>query len=141
MREHKFRGMDANGIMRYGRLSQDRPNETIYYQKYSQRICWDNSNIPISNDTMGEFIGVLDRNGKDIYEGDVWIYKCVVLENGKDKFKTAVALVKWEGIGFNLEPLSDCWFYNNITEGEIVGNIYENPELLQKDAQASVANV
>ena len=45
--EIKFRGMDANGIMRYGRLSQDKKDSTAYYEEYSQRICWDDSNIPV----------------------------------------------------------------------------------------------
>lgn len=81
-----------------------------------------------------QFIGSKDKNGKEIYESDIWIYRCVILENGKDVFKTSVALVEWAGMGFNLKPLSDCWFYNNITEGEIIGNIFENPELLPMDA-------
>lgn len=70
MREIKFRGLCDNGIMRYGTLSQDKENSTIYYKTHSQRICWDDSNIPVSNVSLGQYTGLKDKNGVDIYEND-----------------------------------------------------------------------
>ena len=126
MREIKFRGMDANGVMRYGRLSQDKPDTTVYFKEYSQRICWDNSNIPVSNKSLGQFTGLLDRNDKEIYEGD--IVKDINHDNKADIFTGEVKFEwgKWH-IGsislFNLLDVGDVV--------EIIGNIYENPELLK----------
>lgn len=78
-RQIKFRGMDANGIMRYGRLSKDMPDSTRFYKEFSQRICWDYSNIPVSNKTLGQFTGLLDKNGKEVYEGDILKYQKIIL--------------------------------------------------------------
>ncbi len=77
-----------------------------------------------------QLTGLHDKNGKDIYEGDVIRFKVdfpgIVFDNG---------LVRWSSKGYwtaqketDLEQL----LYDEITElqGEVIGNIYENPELL-----------
>lgn len=66
-----------------------------------------------------QFTGLLDKNGKDIYEGDVLKYKDEVL-------KPIVA--KPTGfIGLDMfSELTDP----GMKHTEIIGNIYENPELL-----------
>jgi len=135
MREMKFRGMDANGIMRYGRLSQDKPDTTLYFSEYSQRICWDDSNIPVSNKTLGQYIGGKDDNDKEVYEND--IIKCVI--SGLNDEKPIICIVKWlqdetrfvaqlvnELVG--IMPL--CYRISAMQSIEVIGNIYENPDLL-----------
>lgn len=79
-----------------------------------------------------QFTGLLDKNGKEIYEGDV-----VKFQMKRTKFvdhpvmvatteETAIyqGAVKWGEFGWR--PFAD----GVIKELEIIGNIYENPELV-----------
>lgn len=122
-REIKFRGMCANGVMRYGRLSQDRPGATRYYNEYSQRICWDSSNIPVSNKSLGQFTGLHDKNGKEIYEGDIVTTLAGVraVIYGAPSF----FLAKDPEDEFDVDEM-----FTPFTDEEVIGNIHENPELL-----------
>jgi len=84
-------------------------------------------------DTVGEFTGLFDRNGKMIFEGDLLRTKkygvCIGQSNVND-YDTF--FVVYRPGGFRLERNNpDRGF--NLTDSiglEIVGNIYDNPELL-----------
>jgi YopX protein len=73
-----------------------------------------------------QYTGLKDRNGTEIYEGDV------VLNGGFYKF-----VVSWNEKKAGFEPFCDWTFigeYSSIettNEIEVIGNIYENPELLE----------
>ena len=80
-------------------------------------------------ETVCQFTGLYDKNNKKIFEGD--IIKGKVHEiNG---YRVRRGVVKYYGVGFimNLEPNS--WYdQKNIPfDCEIIGNIYDNPELLK----------
>lgn len=73
-----------------------------------------------------QFTGLLDRHGKEIYEGDIvkqidW--------NGEDEIFQVVNLQDFfESKGYMEKELGEDW-----DKFEIIGNIYENPELLSTD--------
>jgi len=70
-----------------------------------------------------QFTGLHDKNGKEIYEGD--ILSCIErIKIGMDepwKDKKTISEVKWTNDGYYLTFVRDK---------EIIGNIYENGELL-----------
>lgn len=85
------------------------------------------------------FTGLCDKNGKEIYEGDIMIGR-EQKEFGKQLIE-GMYKIQWEDAGFvaiSIDGKSDTWaffFETNInsrplTECEIIGNIFENPELL-----------
>lgn len=78
-----------------------------------------------------QFAGLKDVSGRDIYEGDI------IVNPKATEPETTGFIVVWENFGFKfktnftvnnefeyLEPFDTSSF-------EIVGNIYENPELIQ----------
>lgn len=74
-----------------------------------------------------QFTGLKDKNGKEIYDG-------YILKHNKKKFyikyskNQFVLLLKEVGSKTNWRSLEWC---NNVSKYiEIIGNIYENPELL-----------
>lgn len=77
--------------------------------------------------TVGQFTGLLDCKGNEIYEGDIVVheregsslkyYREVVFHHGSFCFR----------FNFATYPMGDV---RNISEWEIVGNIHDNPELI-----------
>jgi len=79
---------------------------------------------------LEQFTGLRDKNGKEIYEGDI-LYT-------KNRYGDGLAVVKNSGWSFYVEPISqnadfvwadqdgNNWECSNT---EVIGNIHENPEL------------
>jgi len=66
-----------------------------------------------------QYTGLKDKNGQEIYEGDILKFNT---KGGNEM----IYEVKWRGKGFKPTRMSE----DNQEEIEIIGNIYENPELL-----------
>lgn len=83
-------------------------------------------------ETVGQFTGLTDKDGEEIYEGDilksVHTSTLAFMEN---------PVVTWDEKGFySIDSKNSYWeyinYYETDTELEIIGNIHTNPELLNK---------
>lgn len=138
MRKIKFRGKEINAgewvFGFYTRGSFIDPNtgkETI-------RHIIDNGMLhDVEPETVGQFTGLTDKDGREIYEGDVLKSRSIihVVEYNEDEgafvgrfnFHSHVPNVPMRQTGFT--GLTQ-WCINKFKK-EVVGNIHDNPELLK----------
>ena len=77
----------------------------------------------ITGDVLMQYTGLKDKNGKEIYEGDI------VVEKNSKRY-----VVKWEedtSSSSNSSSCGFCWSKEEAKHIEVIGNIYENPEFGQ----------
>lgn len=75
-----------------------------------------------------QFTGLLDKNGKEIFEGDIIKWK-----HGDEKGTSQVWFDESQcGFCENQIDKTSGFFLGWLKEKEIIGNIYENPELLEQ---------
>lgn len=127
MRKVKFRGRDFAGLWHIGDLIHNDDDLLIRNGCLSTYI---------ENETAGQFTGLLDKNGKEIYEGDIVRGNC---GNGEvrhlisfyDMIASFVAEILPDNDINDYCALSQIWIlkYNK----EVIGNIHDNPELLKGD--------
>lgn len=87
--------------------------------------------VYVLDKTIGQYSGVKDKNGVEMYEGDIVYGSAHWLE----RFKPAVVTFRNGSFGL-LWNRGDIEEFNPFTslcnvEYEVVGNIYDNPELME----------
>ena len=87
-------------------------------------LCDGNDYIPM------QFTGLLDQNGKEIFEGDIVKYSGTVSAPNSNYGKPFEEISKVFFSSGQFEPVCHWGFYG--LEGEVIGNVYENPDLLTK---------
>lgn len=127
MREIKFRGKTRNGKWVYGCAAK--------FAYDSVPVFWEDTEDGIESriiipDTVGQFTGLHDKYGKEIYEGDIVAIAGVV----KGYVRYNVRYWRYE-IAAADEPLEneripsgrpeECW--------TVIGNIHDNPEFLKTE--------
>ena len=78
-----------------------------------------------------QFTGLKDKKGKEIYEGDIIKWFADSIDKiGVIEWNEGTYVINRKDVDI-IYGFGDFMFINNmILEGEVIGNIYENPELL-----------
>jgi len=120
MREFKFRGKRLKiGKWVYGDLFCG--SSIVPFGKGQASL------VDIEPETVGQYTGLKDCHGKEIYEGDIIRYPDTILIQ---PIKTAVVIYKYDR--FIAEGFDNTYDIN-WKKIEVIGNIYDNPKLLGDD--------
>lgn len=159
MRDIKFRVWDKkskkmrqliNMVFNTGFMTERNDNsiKLIWAKGYD---CIEQKDIMVQRENgfeLMQYTGLKDKNGKEIYEGDIvkaYFKKGAWKYNDKNYFGYKSGKVQYCVDGFilyienykeKIYPLSSFGNNNgNINELEVIGNIYDNPDLLEKGAK------
>jgi len=139
MREIKFRawdkpenqmiqsiGISKNGIAFECVHSNDSGSD---YEEFEQYI-------------LMQYTGLKDKKGKDIYEGDIvtWIDECANDHDGERQSGYFVFSWSLYDASFMLDQGSSSFGFGECDTFEVIGNIYENPELLKETSSDKTSN-
>ena len=140
MREILFRGKTnyegRDNVWLYGSLLAESPSTfPIIARDYDNDEEWIGVTEwgTVDPDTVGQYTGLTDKNGKKVFEGDI----VRLDEDVKMAFNVCDGEVKYGRGGFyvgdfgllnSLNAIASCdW----VLRGEVIGNIHDNPELLK----------
>jgi uncharacterized phage protein (TIGR01671 family) len=131
MRENKFRGfVEAESRWIYGDLLHSYWHldgvvyETAIRYKINDGYSYP---IPVKPDTVGLLTGLYDKDGQEIYDGDIVKYESDIMTVGWDE-KFASFVIDKEGWAFR-HYFGEAVNPENI---KVIGNIHEHPELLNE---------
>jgi uncharacterized phage protein (TIGR01671 family) len=132
MREILFRGKRTdNGEWVYGGVCDYGGGVSIFEVEYYNGSLYESpytdlNEIDVDPVTVGQYTGMTDKSGKQIFEGD--IVKLPLSEkNCKVTFKSGCFVAEYGSCGFTV---NNSLYGGNL---EVIGNIYDNTELLEEE--------
>ena len=148
MREIKFRGKNLNTKeWVYGDLLQWNDGETAIgvHGQFIDDGYHFNENYDktpyVDETTVGQYTSLKDKNGKEIYEGDLIkapsgrIYAVIFStwkHEEKREFLKIIDIYEHTGWCISLDGVNPCGLLDSeVCQGSVIGSVYDNPELLK----------
>lgn len=131
-REIKFRGRMHSGEWKYGLPMKvyKEGNELWGIHEENTECVYD-----VMPETIGQYIGERDKNGKEIYEDDVvWFWEKIInTETKEEETSDALGVVCYEYVDFMALTYEgeDIFGYGSETI-TLVGNIFDNKDLIDE---------
>ena len=134
-REIKFRAWDK---IRKRMIAEPQFDYVVENGKHLIHNMFDERGRQVEEFELMQYTGLKDKNGKEIYEGD--ILSISEYADGDFIIKPHNSKVVFVEGGFRLNAIDSLFEYESLSHislnkiGCIIGNIYENPELLKGGA-------
>ena len=116
-------GEPLPSIWKYGGVSQIKPGGAVIYQTEPEI-----KKYPVYGDTVGQYTGLIDKNGVKIFEGDIVSLGGANYPVIFNTLGNCAEFALTDGVPFGFD-------YVHVPM-EVVGNIYDNPELLGGEENA-----
>ena len=136
MRKIKFRGKRIdnnewiNGQLLYFKSSVDEDEMAVIVAEWTNNNEWFNlgKRAKVNPETLGQYIGLKDKNGKEIYEGDI-LRQVDLIRVVKKEMSCGSCCTQVIGFGASGKGHLDFIDFDKTDTIEVIGNIYDNPEL------------
>ncbi len=142
MREILFRGKRVdNGEWFFGNLDLRKIGLSTCTHIIHQLSMWKTTKFEVIPETVGQYTGLTDKNGKKIFEGDILQdkfgqIKIVDYSDEWGAFRTCFVRALNEE-GKIVATVGGASFVGTIwRKYEVIGNIHDNPELLEENKNA-----
>lgn len=165
MREILFRGKVARDCVGVSTQRKYKKGTWVFgdlsHTNYDPPLIDQNNDdpVPVDPSTVGQYTGLTDKNGKKIFEGDIFKFPDEVWESyytscgteydswevenygvvGFCDYSGRFDFIKYKfsenSVEADLHENRDMEFYEFVSELEVIGNIHDNPELLKAEGE------